>query len=237
MPPGNRTPNRFPVVHFGSIASQRTKEGPMHGKHSMPGRVGIALALLLLAGSSARADLIWGYNWEPSAPKIAADGGGTGFLTLTDQPSKSASGTSDIIVTNIRAFSTAPTATPDKFTHANVSFTMLLNDQASNQTGSLTFSGFFSGTLTGNNANVKLTFTSPTTQALTLGGNTYSVKLGTFSPPGPPGDANAGGLNARVTVTPGVNNAPEPSTLMLAGLALPCLGLARWRKRRSLLGA
>jgi hypothetical protein len=211
----------------------------MHHKYTMPCQTGIALTLLLLAGASARADLIqWGYNWSPSATKIDADGGGTGYLGITNETSKTAAGSSNTVITNIRAFSTAPSSAPDVFTHAGFTFTLQLQDLASQQTGSVSFSGFFSGALTANNANIKANFTSPTTETLTLGGNTYTVALGTYSPPGPPGAVNAGSLNATVTVTPGTggghtSSTPEPSTLVLISFAFPCLGLTGWRRRRN----
>jgi hypothetical protein len=210
----------------------------MYRTHTLPFCTGIAVTLLLLAGTSARADLLqWGYNWEPNSAKIAANGG-SGYLSLTDTPSKSASGNSNTIITNLRAFSTATSASPDVFTHANYSFTLQLQDLASQQTGSVTFSGFFKGTLTGNSANIQIMPTTPTTETLTLGGNTYTVTLGTYSPPGPPGAANAGSLNAVISATAGsgggiISSAPEPSTLILASLAVPCLGLPGWRKRRN----
>jgi hypothetical protein len=194
--------------------------------------------LLLLAGTSARADLIrWSYNWEPGATKVAADGGGSGYLKLTDEPAKAAAGNSNTVVTNIRAFSSASQNRPDLFKHAAFSSTLQLKDAASNATGSLTFSGFFSGSITNDNANVKITFTSPTTQTLTLGGNTFTVTMGAYSPPGPPGAVNAGSLNAVVSVAPGNGGGggvgtPEPATLTLAALALPCAGLTGWRRRR-----
>ena len=212
----------------------------MHHKHTMLCRAGIALALLLWAGASARADLIqWGYNWEPSATKIAADGGGTGHLGITDETGKTAAGSSNTVITNIRAFSTASSTAPDVFNHANFSFGLSLKDLASSATGTVTFSGFFSGTLTANSANIKANFTSPTTETLSLGGNTYTVTLGTYSPPGPPGAVNAGSLNATVAVTPGnsggghTSSTPEPSTLVLISFAFPCLALANRRRRRN----
>lgn len=212
----------------------------MHHKHTMLCRAGIALALLLWAGASARADLIqWGYNWQPSATTINADGGGSGHLALTNEPSNSAAGTSNTVITNLRAFSTAATASPDVFNHANFSFTLSLKDLASSATGTATFSGFFSGTLTADSANIKANFTSPTTETLSLGGNTYTVTLGTYTPPGPPGVTNAGSLNATVAVTPGnpggghTSSTPEPSTLVLISLAFPCLVLTNRRRRRN----
>jgi hypothetical protein len=209
----------------------------MHKKHSLPTCAGIALTLLLLTDATARADLLWGYNWEPSSGKIYANGGGTGYLTLTDEPANSATGSSNTVVTNIQAFSTAPSTNPDIFNQAPVSFTLTLQDVASKATDNLTFSGYFSGYLTANSANVQLSFTSQMSETVTLGGNKYDVQVGTYTPPGPPGVTNSGSLNAFVTVTPlsgggHTSGTPEPAALTLACLAFPFAGLYGWRKRR-----
>jgi hypothetical protein len=211
----------------------------MYQKHSLQLSAGIALTLLVLADTSARADLIsWGYNWEPSSTKVVANGGGSGYLAVTDEPANTAAGSSNTVVTNIHAVSTAPYNTPDMFSHTAISFVLQLKDIPSKATATVTFTGYFSGMITGNSSNIQLTITSPKTDTVTLGGNTYSVAIGNYTPPGPSGATNAGSLNAFVTVTPGnggggvVSGVPEPSTAMLAGLALPCLGWFQWRKRR-----
>jgi hypothetical protein len=211
----------------------------MYRNPSSPFRVCFALAFLLLSSVSVRADLIqWGYNWEPGTTKIAADGGSSGYLALTDEASKAAAGNSNTVVTNLHAFSTASSIKPDTFTQAAYSFTLQLEDLATKTTGSLTFSGFFSGAMAANSANIKNTVTSPTTQQITLGGTAFTVALGTYTPPGPPGATNAGSLNAVVSVAaaPGnghTSSTPEPSTLVLASLALPFAGMAGWRKRKN----
>lgn len=54
----------------------------------------------------------------------------------------------------------------------------------SGQTSTLNFSGRMTGTFsTDNYANILNTFTSPSVQTLVVGGNTYTVSIGPFSPP------------------------------------------------------
>jgi hypothetical protein len=191
-----------------------------------------------------RADFVsWQYNFTPSAIAIPANSPGTGGLTLTNEPTKQADGTSDVVVTNIRAFSSAARNHPDTFTHAVFSFSLVLTDLASHQSATSTFSGFFSGTISQTSANVLATYTAPLTRTFTLGGHVYTVNLGNYAPPGPPDASNAGSISAHVAVDeftpppPGTGggppaSAPEPSTLLLSALGLSSLGMAGWRKWR-----
>jgi hypothetical protein len=213
----------------------------MHKKHSLPPCAGIAaLALLLLTDASAHADPIWGYNWSPSTTQVnSIASSGPGYLTLTNEPGGSTTGSSNTVITNIQAFSTATSSTPAVFdSTSTVSFGLQLKDTVSDATDNLKFSGYFSGTLTADSTNIQLKFTSPTSETVTLGGNSYAVVVGTFTPPGPPGAANSGGINAFVTVTSlngggGIASVPEPGALTLACLAFPLVGLCSWRKRRT----
>src|SRR5437660_6050812 len=114
-----------------------------------------ALALTLSAQARVRADFVaWSYNWTPSALALPADVPGTGGISLTNEPTKNADGTSDVVVTNIRAFSSASRSTPDHFTHAAYTFSLVLTDLASNQSTTMKFSGFFSGSLSATSANI-----------------------------------------------------------------------------------
>jgi hypothetical protein len=210
----------------------------MNKKHSLPTCAGIALMLLFLTNTSARADLIWGYNWEPSTSKVYANGGGSGYLKLTDEPAKTATGSSNTVVTNLQAVSTAAYNTPDIFNKAPVSFALQLQDLASKASDTLKFSGSVSGIISGNYSNVQLAFTSPMSETVTLGGNKYTVAIGNYTPPGPPGAVNSGSLNAFVTVTPDnggghSSGTPEPTALTLACLAFPFVGLCCRRKRKT----
>jgi hypothetical protein len=201
-------------------------------------------AALAFGPGRAHASFVsWSYNWTPSALALPADVPGSGGLSLTNEPTKNADGTSDVVVTNIRGFSSASRSTPDKFTHAAYSFTLVLTDLASGQSAHMTFSGFFSGTMSATSANIANTFSSVVAAApVTLGGHVYTVTMGNYSPPGPPTASNAGSISAHVGVDEvpdgggggggGGASAPEPSTLLLACCGLSGLGLTGWRRWR-----
>jgi hypothetical protein len=193
---------------------------------------GSALAWLLFAGTQARADFVnWSYSWSRSPSVITADGTGTGKVFLTPV-SGSAQDTSDIGAVNITTSSTASAGNPDTFTNKAYSLTIKLTDDASHATGSLTFTGLLNGSISATSSNLMTTFLAPLSQSLTLGQNLYTVSLNV--PAG--SSATLGGIGAHVVVEPAkVSSTPEPSGLVLAGLAVPCLGLGlcwqRYRRR------
>jgi hypothetical protein len=197
-----------------------------------------AAVAALLAVAPARADLVsWTYDAQRVPVLIPADGGGTGGVGLSNEPSKSAVGSSDIVLTNVKVFSTAPSDTPDQFSSGGgYTLSLKLTDTASGLFGTLVWNGKLSGTFSANSSNLKNTFLSPVTQMLTLGANTYTVTIGPYSPPGPPTASNLGSIGAHVEVsgTGTQGNSPEPTTLVLAGLGLSVLGGTAWRRRLGL---
>jgi hypothetical protein len=193
-------------------------------------------ALLLFTASQAHAELIsWKYNWGPGALSIPADGGTGGNVAVTNEPTNSAVGSSDVVATNLRTISSAAPAMPDTLTkNGAYSLSIQIWDVASNTSGTLTFTGKLGGTFSNSNANVTNKFTGMLTQVLTLGGNTFTVAIGPYTPPGPPSASNAGSIAAHVDVEGGIHvtGVPEPSTMGLAIFGLTTVGAGWWRKRR-----
>jgi hypothetical protein len=203
-----------------------------------------ALAVTFVAHSHAFASFVpWTYNWSRSPVSIAADVPGTGGLSLTDEALNHAVGSSDIVATNIRSFSSALRTAPDTFTAKPYTLSLFLQDDASGDHTTISFSGAFSGSLSKDSANIKNVFTGLATQTVKLGSHTYSVAIGQYAPPGPPTASNAGSISAHVTIDqdpdPGTgtgggtggHEAPEPCTLVLGGVGLSLAGLAGLRRK------
>lgn len=217
-----------------------------------------AAALLCLGGTPARAsqatapDVGWSYNFTPSQSFISADSPGSGTVSFTNEPTKTATNSSDVVVTNLRVSSTATPNSPDTLsTNGAWKVGLTLTDSASGASTTMTFSGKLGGSFSASNSNITNTFnpipggaytwTAPTVNGIT---DQYTVTLTGFTPPGPPSASNAGSISAHITVTPQSSNgggntagAPEPSTLLLSCLGLGFAGLTSWRKRRRSLAA
>ncbi len=194
---------------------------------------GAVFAVFLTTGSVAQADLVhWSYSWSRSPSEVLANAPGTSYVSLTSEPVQNVVGDSDIVSTNLRTVSNAPDGTPDHFTNKAYVLTLTLTDQASGQTGNISFSGVLNGTVSAHSANIANTFNNPTMQSIVLGNYKYTVTLPYYTPPGPPSSTNAGSISAHVMVTGElINSLPEPSSLLLAGLGVILVGLASWRDR------
>jgi hypothetical protein len=207
-----------------------------------------AAGLLCLAGTPAQAqmttDVNWTYNFTPAQAAVYSDSG-SGTVTFTNEPTKSATNSSDVVVTNLRVNSVATADHADTLTTSGAwKVGLVLTDSATGNSDTMTFSGKLSGTFSATNSNVTNTFTGTTSYTWTdpKNGDTFKVNLVGYTPPGPPTASNAGSIAAFVSVTPGNgtisgNGTPEPSTLVLACLGLSFAGLTTWRKRRRSLAA
>ena len=200
-----------------------------------------AVALVLLLGAGVRADLTpetvqWTYNFTPGAPAVTADGNPNAGVSFTNEKPKTATGSSDIVATNLRVFSASPGNSPDHLT-SNGAYTLTLvlaeTENGNTTTATLHFSGKLSGKLSADNANVSNVFGANNIQPVSLGSFNFTVALTSYTPPGPPDQTQAGAISAHVTVstlTP--TQVPEPSSMLLSALGLSFLGGAAWRKRR-----
>jgi hypothetical protein len=195
----------------------------------------MALFVILAAARPAHADqILWNYNWSRSPGIIYSDTSTGSYITLTDEPLHSASGNSDVVATNLRTYSNATPASPVTFTAKAYTLALFLQDVASGLSGTLTFTGQFDGTLSELNSNITNTFTGEATQQLRLGNNLYTATIGPYTPPGPTGSTNAGSISAFAQVSVQsivIQDVPEPSTIWLAGCAVPLAGFALWRRR------
>jgi hypothetical protein len=134
-----------------------------------------------------------------------------------------------ISAAGLAAFSNATPTKPDHFTAKPFSLLFTVTDDQSHTSGTMTYAGLLSGTLTKNLATLSATFIGPTTQRLHLGHHWYSVTVGPFQDPvlgKNPAQGLLGGISARVSV----QNNPEPSSAVLAVLGLAGLGISRWRR-------
>jgi hypothetical protein len=188
------------------------------------------IALFCLSATAARADHIqWSYSWSRSPEQVFADGSTTSYVALTSESEVPAGGNTDVVAANLSVFSDAPDTAPAKFTDKPYTLTLTITDGDSNASNSLAFTGEFNGQVTSDSSNVSISFTGQNTQSLTLGQHLYTVTMDAYAPPGPPGSTNVGSIGAHAIVA--VQTLPEPSSILLAAMALPGAGLF-WRRRR-----
>lgn len=213
---------------------------------------GMALMVLpWLAGAKAQADVIhWAASGSPLEPNlnvgtaaIWAQNGANAVIYLNHGNTTSGTNSGSVVLVEVHAEDfTDNNLTQKNFggPSANYSLSLALHDDASGASGSLTFRGNLSGFINKpfpGSVDLKNTFLGPTSQTLTLGKNLYTVTIGPFVPPPPVGtppfgDGSPGSISASIAVQSSANATPEPSSLVLACLGLPSLGLARWLRRR-----
>jgi hypothetical protein len=166
---------------------------------------------------------------------------GQSKLILSNEPLGGAAtqpnSSTDLVATNIKTQSSVDPSTLDTFTNKAFTLTISLTDETTKQSGSLTFSGLFNGTLNSGAAKIVATITGNLVQSIVLGSNTYTVSMGQpnqFAAPSPPNSTNLGSISANVGVDVSGGpppSSPEPTSLLLAGLGLTA-GAGAWLKNR-----
>jgi PEP-CTERM motif len=216
-------------------------------------RLLFTLAVAAVGHSAARAELIdFSYQWAANPTTVSS---GTGLVSITPQPKGTsqfdtvAGGAAFIPSVSITTTSSALDSAPDVYPGAGggkFGLALTLTDAASGHTGTLTFSGSVSGQLSSQTINtLTATFDTPLTQTLTLGSHVYSVAVDSFASLPKPGATANVFLSAGVSVTgsngtppppppppPPTENTPEPSSLVLGGVALVGFAARRWTRKR-----
>ena len=227
------------------------------------GRLLTFTCLLVLTSSVRADAIQWSYTWSRNPVSVPSDGNGTGGISLALGQPTPVSGDSDITAVNLSTFSSAPKGTIDTFTHVPFTLNLSINDSASGNTGQTSFTGVFDGTLTPTSAQITATFDqTPHKLAIgnnlfTVALNSFaapgipdSTTFGSIGAHVSVVAASSGGNNGGATGGnnggggsgsgggnvgggPGISEVPEPTSLTLAGLGAPVVGLAIWRRWRA----
>jgi hypothetical protein len=209
---------------------------------SPPTLVFAAFTALALA-SPLRADPVdWSFSWSATNSTIFSVKHPDGSITLGGEPMQQAFGNTNVVASDVTVKSNANPLHPIVLSSKDGMYqlNLTIKDKPSGQKGTLSFTGQLQGNFSAHSANLTNTFFSPMMQTLSLGGDTFTVTLGSFVPPGPPGgDKSAGSFGAYVSVKTAGGNptpssvSPEPSSLLLCGLGAFGFAAAGWRKRRT----
>ncbi|HEY7311397.1 MAG TPA: hypothetical protein VH643_18695 [Gemmataceae bacterium] len=217
-----------------------------------------ALIVVLAVAGHGRADYMnWTYTSTPSVPGVsvgAQSPGGGAAVTLTDFKNGTAGTSIPVIAYVTQTASTSPiTFDPSA---AKYSLGVTITDNATHDSGTLTFAGAVGGTLSATTSTLTNSF-APSTNSLTLDGHVYTVTIpttnlaaptspqqnimatvsvsnvsggGTPPPPSPPPPSPP--PPPPTTTPPPSTNTPEPSSVVLACAAISLVGLASGRRLR-----
>jgi hypothetical protein len=197
----------------------------------------LALGSLLVLSTAALAGPLSSFDYNATPNPVVGDISsttGSATIHLSNEPSVLASGSTDILMANLTTASKANVATPDTFVSKIWKIDVGVYDHDSKQSGTVHFAGAFSGTVWDTGAKVTNVFTAPTTQFLHLGNNWYTITADSYTKPGGPNATQKGALGASVVISdvkPEGFQSPEPSTLLLGGIAAVG-GIFAWRRRR-----
>jgi hypothetical protein len=184
-------------------------------------RCALTAVVLLCAGSQARAEVIpWDY--QVSGGPALSTSGSPGQVNLGGSSGSTTNNT--VITVPIDPVSSGSLTKPSIFLKSAYTLDLTITDGPSK--GTLEFSGVFNGAATKFGGLVVNQFTGPTTLSTVLDGHLYTAQISVNTPMKDLPIATS----FKLSVT--VQDAPEPSTLALAGVALSMFGAGLWRRRR-----
>ncbi len=206
-------------------------------RHTRAAFLGAAVLILAAAGAAHADPVQWSYSWSRTPDRIDADGTTTSYLQLSDASKAVTPGTAaPIVASNVFTYGNGPNGPPAVFSApANPIpnfVTLTLYDQASGDSGAVSFDGEIFGYFTPANDHVQTFYTGTLTKSILLGKHLYTVTMDDFAPD--TADCASGHVTAIAAVI--VQSLPEPSAAVLAALGLPAFGLFWVRRRRVVAG-
>jgi hypothetical protein len=204
--------------------------------------VALAATLILARPTPALAEPMWSYSWQVDPTVLPTQTGGVVLTALSPGSSDLTSLTVD--VASVSLFKSLDPSATESLSAAGLGFSLLLKNETTGDSTDLTFGGSLSGSFSDSGVSLSAAFNPA--QTAVLGGTMFSVQLTSFDPPGLPGLGVNGTIRAQFSLStaveeppvnePPVNEppvqAPEPGSLLLAALAVPCLWAARRRRSR-----
>jgi hypothetical protein len=200
-------------------------------------RLGLVWVLCCLSTSPARADTIgWLVQSSGTASPILSDQGSVAGIHMDYPAPQPVFGRPFVVLDTLSTF-IAQGATGTFTLHDRPFHLVLkLTNSALGATGSVAFSGYFSGSFSASGADLSATITGSSTASLAFGSEVFACSLQDWSgklfyrPPGIPSQHDDGYIRAYVTIAH-VFVVPEPSALLLAGAGAALLGLRSLRRR------
>jgi hypothetical protein len=202
----------------------------------------LAALVVALGTGGARAEYLnWSYGWSlgpGQGPTIISGTTNVAFALSTG-------GNTGAATIAVGTLSTNSSTTGTDSVNAPYDLTLTLTDNATHDAGKLTFHGLISGSNGPTSTSLANAFSNPS-QSLTLDGRAYQVSLDPTTTIGGGKDAPVP-VSAQVSVadttgkgtgggvqspsTPQVQQAPEPSAVLLASLGASLFVVARRRRR------
>lgn len=190
-----------------------------------------AVLVSSLAVSQAPADFMnWSYSSSALPPGFAVTGANNSSGAVQLTPFTNAASGSSIAALAYQTSASGPVTFSAQ--NATYTLTMTFTDNTTHDSGSLTFTGSISGSLSPTSSTLVNTF-AVTQKSLTLDGHVYTVTLPSSVSLAPPTSPQQD-IFAKVSVSNGggVQGAPEPASLILGGMGAGLVGLGGWWKRR-----